>query len=76
MLIWIFAALVATANVDDAEGAVLVVGSYHTTALAKRHHLVEILWLESDYLEHTLGIFLGSQQDFALLLRNSEIIYN
>ena len=69
MLIWIFAALVSTANVDDAEGAVLVVCGYHTTALAKRHNLVEILWLESDYLEHAPWIFLGSQQDFTLLLR-------
>ncbi len=76
MLIWIFAALVATAKMDDAEGAVRIVGSYHTTALAKRHHLVEILWLEGDYLEHTPGIFLSSQQDLTLLLRNNEIIYN
>ena len=76
MLIWIFAALVSTANVDDAEGAALVVGSFHTTALAKRHNLIEILWLEGYYLEHAPGIFLGSQQDFTLLLRYSEIIYN
>ena len=76
ILIWIFAALVATAQMDDAEGAVLVVGGYHTTALAKLHNLIEILWLENHYLEHAPGIFLGSQQDFTLLLRDSEIIYN
>ena len=76
MLIRIFAALVSAAKMDDAEGAVLVVGGYHTTALAKRHHLVEILWLEGDYLEHAPGLFLSSQQDFTLLLRYSEIIYN
>lgn len=76
ILIWIFAALVATAQMDDAEGAVLVVGGYHTTALAKLHNLIEILWLENHYLEHAPGIFLGSQQDFTLLLRDSKIIYN
>ena len=76
MLIWIFASLISTAKMNDAEGAVLVVGGYHTTALAKCHYLVEILWLECYYLEHAPGIFLGSQQDFTLLLRYSEILYN
>lgn len=76
MPIWIFAVLISTTKMDDAEGAILVVGGNHTTALAKLHYLIEILWLEGYYLEHTPWVFLGSQQDLTLLLRDSEIIYN
>ena len=76
MLIRIFAVLITTAKMDDTEGVVLVVGSNQPTALAKLHYLVEILRLKGYYLEHTPRVFLGSQQDFTLLLRDSKIIYN
>ena len=72
ILIWIFAALVATAQMDDAEGAVLVMSGYHTTALAKLHNLIEILWLESHYLEHAPGIFQSREERLFLLLAEQE----
>lgn len=69
---WVLPIVVATCQVDDAEGTIDIVMGYHASLLESCHCAVEALRSGGYHLQHAPGVFLSREECLSFLLTEQE----